>query len=168
MRSIAAGMSPAKIAMAVAATMAPSAGTGGMKKVMGTSNAVAMVAVRPGIAPTKMPNADDARITHRTNGSKTSLVAAISASMRPSQDCVQQAARQRHTQHRGEEPVDGDRRRDGCHDGRNRSNPQPDKQCQQEQERDRNEPDRFGAEDTNDQQTHRQQKGRPPPETVLT
>ena len=66
MRSIAAGMSPAKIAIAVAATIAPSAGTGGMKKVIGTSSAVAMVAVRPGIAPTKMPNADEATITHST------------------------------------------------------------------------------------------------------
>src|SRR4029450_4735942 len=117
MRSIAAGMWPAKMARAVAVTMAPRAGTGGIKNVTGTSNAVAMVAVKPGIAPTKMPNADAARITHRTNGSKTSLVAAIRASMRPSQDRIQQAARQRHAQHRREKPVDGDRRHDGGQDG---------------------------------------------------
>ena len=38
MRSIAAGISPAKIAMVVAVTIAPSAGTGGMKKVTGTEH----------------------------------------------------------------------------------------------------------------------------------
>ena len=31
------------------------AGTGGMKKVIGTSNAVAIVAVRPGMQPTNRP-----------------------------------------------------------------------------------------------------------------
>ena len=41
--------------MAVAVTMAAMAGMGGMKKVTGTNNAVAMVAVRPGTAPTKSP-----------------------------------------------------------------------------------------------------------------
>ena len=66
MRSMAAGMSPAKIAIAVAVTMAPSAGTCGMKKVIGTSRAVAMVAVSPGMAPTKMPNTADRAITTST------------------------------------------------------------------------------------------------------
>ena len=55
MRSSALGMSPEKIAIAVAVTMAATAGTGGMKKVTGTSSAVAIVAVRPGIAPTNRP-----------------------------------------------------------------------------------------------------------------
>src|SRR6266545_3065367 len=137
MRSIAAGMSPAKIAMAVAVTMAPRAGTGGMKNVTGTSNAVAMVAVKPGIAPTKMPNADDARITHRTNGSKTSLVAAIRTSMRPSQDRVQ--------------------------DGWNGPNAQPDEQCQQEHKRDRNEANRVRSKDIDKQQSQSQKKTRYPP-----
>ena len=50
------GMSPAKIAIAVAVTIEAIAGTGGMKKVTGTSSAVAIVAVRPGTAPTKRPN----------------------------------------------------------------------------------------------------------------
>jgi len=40
-------MSPAKIAIALAVTIAPKAGTGGMKNVMGTSKAVAMVAGQP-------------------------------------------------------------------------------------------------------------------------
>ena len=46
--------------------MAPSAGTGGMKKVMGTSSAVAIVAVSPGMAPTKIPNTAEARMTVMT------------------------------------------------------------------------------------------------------
>jgi len=46
---MAAGMSPAKIAIAEVVTMAPSAGTGSLKKVTGMSRAVAMVAVRPGM-----------------------------------------------------------------------------------------------------------------------
>ena len=66
MRSSAPGMSPAKIAIAVAVTMAAMAGTGSMKKVIGTSSAVAMVAVRPGIAPTNMPKQADPRMTSRT------------------------------------------------------------------------------------------------------
>ncbi len=56
MRTSAPGRSPAKIAMAVAVTIEAIAGTGGMKKVTGTSRAVAMVAVRPGMAPTNRPN----------------------------------------------------------------------------------------------------------------
>jgi hypothetical protein len=66
MRSSAPGMSPAKIAIAVQLTMAATAGTGGMKNVTGTSSAVAIVAVRPGTAPTKRPNSADARMTHST------------------------------------------------------------------------------------------------------
>ena len=42
------------------------AGTGGMKKVTGTNSAVAIVAVRPGTAPTKRPKIAEARITHNT------------------------------------------------------------------------------------------------------
>jgi len=37
-----------------------------MKKVTGTSSAVAMVAVSPGIAPTNNPNRADPRMTIRT------------------------------------------------------------------------------------------------------
>src|SRR3954470_17096575 len=65
------GMSPAKIAMAVAVTIEAMAGTGGMKKVTGTRSAVAMVAVSPGTAPTKRPNIAEPRITHSTYGSNT-------------------------------------------------------------------------------------------------
>src|SRR5919108_561503 len=68
------GMSPAKIAIAVAVTIEAIAGTGGMKNVTGTRSAVAIVAVRPGTAPTKRPNNAEARITQRTYGSKTSAV----------------------------------------------------------------------------------------------
>ena len=66
MRSMAPGISPANMAMALAVTMAPSAGTGGMKKVMGTSSAVAMVAVKPGMAPTNRPNTAEAITTVMT------------------------------------------------------------------------------------------------------
>ena len=61
-------MSPAKIAMAVAVTMAAIAGTGGMKKVTGTSSAVAMVAVRPGMAPTNRPKSGRAQDDHEDVG----------------------------------------------------------------------------------------------------
>ena len=66
MRSSAPGMSPAKIAIADAVTIAATAGTGGMKNVIGTSSAVAMVAVSPGMQPTNRPNTDDAAITIST------------------------------------------------------------------------------------------------------
>ena len=72
MRSRQLGMSPAKIAIAVAVTIEAMAGTGGMKKVTGTSSAVAIVAVSPGTAPTNKPKIADARITHSTYGSNTS------------------------------------------------------------------------------------------------
>src|SRR3954466_614322 len=72
------GMSPAKIAIAVAVTIEAIAGTGGMKKVTGTSSAVAIVAVSPGTAPTNSPKAADAKIAHSTYGSKTSANACAS------------------------------------------------------------------------------------------
>src|SRR5687768_10619610 len=72
MRSRQLGISPAKIAMAVAVTMEAIAGTGGMKNVTGTRSAVAMVAVRPGTAPTNRPKAAEATMTNKTYGSKTS------------------------------------------------------------------------------------------------
>jgi hypothetical protein len=59
------GTSPAKIAIAVAVTIAAIAGIGAMKNVTGTSSAVAMVAVNPGTAPTNNPNSDAASMTHR-------------------------------------------------------------------------------------------------------
>ena len=63
MRSRQPGMSPEKIAIAVAVTIAAIAGIGAMKKVTGTSNAVAIVAVNPGTAPTKRPNSDAPSMT---------------------------------------------------------------------------------------------------------
>src|SRR5262245_64219411 len=75
------GMSPAKIAIAVAVTMEAMAGTGGMKNVTGTSSAVAMVAVSPGTAPTKSPNIAEPRMTHSTYGSSTSFSASKSIAL---------------------------------------------------------------------------------------
>ena len=56
-------MSPAKIAMAAVVTITASAGTGGMKKVTGTSKAIAMAAVSPGMAPTNRPYIDASRMS---------------------------------------------------------------------------------------------------------
>ena len=47
--------------------IAPIAGTGSMKKVIGTRSATAMVAVRPGRAPTTRPNTDERRSTGITS-----------------------------------------------------------------------------------------------------
>jgi hypothetical protein len=67
-RTSAPGISPAKIAIASMVTMAARAGTGSMKNVTGTSKAVAMVAVRPGIAPTNKPYRAEMQITINTYG----------------------------------------------------------------------------------------------------
>ncbi len=72
MRSSVEGMSPAKIAIAEAVTIAPTAGIGSMKKVSGTSSAIAIVAVSPGIAPTTRPKQADRTIVVRTSTRKTS------------------------------------------------------------------------------------------------
>ena len=64
-------MSPEKIAIAVAVTIAAMAGIGGMKNVTGTSSAVAIVAVKPGTAPTNSPYSDASTITRMVYGSNT-------------------------------------------------------------------------------------------------
>src|SRR5512141_3041496 len=79
MRSSALGLSPEKIAIAVAVTIAASAGTGAMKNVTGTRSAVAIVAVRPGTAPTNRPNSDAASITTMLYGSNTMAKACAQA-----------------------------------------------------------------------------------------
>lgn len=78
-------MSEAKIAIAAVVTMAAMAGTGSMKKVIGTSIAVAIVADRPGTAPTKRPKAEQASITKAmfqvsTRGSASEIWPSIRAS----------------------------------------------------------------------------------------
>ena len=81
MRNSAPGMSPAKIAMATQVTIAPIAGTGSMKNVMGTSSATAMVAVRPGIEPTNSPKQAAmkmaASVSMRNTSSAASRIASI-------------------------------------------------------------------------------------------
>src|SRR5919106_6202350 len=99
MRNRQLGMSPAKIAIAVAVTMEAIAGTGSMKKVTGTRSAVAMVAVSPGTAPTNRPNAAEARITHSTYGSNTSASASKSIGL-------QHAPRERNAQRLVESEMD--------------------------------------------------------------
>src|SRR5438045_8288616 len=88
MRSRHPGMSPEKIAIAVAVTMAAIAMIGGMKNVTGTNSALAIVAVKPGTAPTNKPNADDASITRMVFGSKTSWNAVRTASTDQVRDSV--------------------------------------------------------------------------------
>src|SRR5467141_701610 len=98
------GISPEKIAIAVAVTMAAIAGIGAMKNVTGTSNAVAIVAVSPGTAPTKSPKSDATTMTKRLYGSNTSakacaqaLLIAIFDQQRDSPcEPLQQTPRQRH------------------------------------------------------------------------
>lgn len=54
-RTSVAGMSPAKMLQVTVVTMAAIACWSLKKNVIGTSKATAMVAVRPGIDPTKIP-----------------------------------------------------------------------------------------------------------------
>jgi hypothetical protein len=69
MRTSAAGMSPAKIAIADMVTIAATAGSGSRKNAIGTSSAVASVAVSPGMAPTNMPYTAAASTTTSRSGS---------------------------------------------------------------------------------------------------
>src|SRR5436190_9325120 len=124
MRSRQPGMSPEKIAIAVAVTIAAIAGTGAMKNVTGTSSAVAIVAVRPGTAPTNSPKSDAASITKMLYGSNTIANACAQAGLidspsRPRRrprlpcDAGQHAPRQRNLQYLVEAVVDQQRNRDG-------------------------------------------------------
>ena len=80
-------MSPAKIAIAVAVTIAAMAGIGAMKNVTGTRSAVAIVAVSPGMAPTKRPNSDAPSITTMLYGSSTIEKACAQAPLIPMSLC---------------------------------------------------------------------------------
>src|SRR5258706_8336882 len=113
------GMSPANIAIAVAVTIEAIAGTGGMKKVTGTSSAVAIVAVSPGTAPTKRPNKAEAKMTQSTYGSKTSPNAAMTFATLVD-DALQHAPGQRNAQELVEREMDDDRgeQRDRYGEGR--------------------------------------------------
>src|SRR5687767_4886579 len=110
MRNRQLGMSPAKIAIAVAVTIDAIAGTGSMKKVTGTRSAVAMVAVSPGTAPTKSPNTAEPKITPNTCGSSTSLSASKSIAL-------EQSPRQRNAQQLVEGKVNHERPRDADRNG---------------------------------------------------
>src|SRR5262245_61760958 len=105
------GMSPEKIAIAVAVTIDAIAGTGGMKNVTGTSSAVAIVAVSPGTAPTKSPNSAETKITAIVYGSNTSANAVRRSCMSPC-EAFQHAPGQRHAQQLVEQEVDHERRGD--------------------------------------------------------
>src|SRR3546814_1429183 len=106
MRSKAPGISPAKIAIAVQLTIAAIAGTGCMKKVTGTSKAVAIVAESPGMAPTKRPKTDERAMTHSTSGCRIRSKAASNAVIASPQIGRQRTARQRHQQQAREQKPD--------------------------------------------------------------
>ncbi len=120
-------MSPEKIAIAVAVTIAAIAGIGAMKNVTGTSSAVAIVAVSPGTAPTNSPNSDAASITDdvvriedqrerlRPGSAHRFLPAARAATTAMA---LQQSPRQRNAQELVEGVVDDQR-----HDERERQDP---------------------------------------------
>src|SRR5688500_4808458 len=144
MRSRQLGMSPAKIAMAVAVTMEAIAGTGSMKNVTGTRSAVAMVAVRPGTAPTNRPNAAEPRITHSTYGSSTSFRASKSI-------LLEQAPRERNAQHLVERKMDRERGDYPDYRGkapRSPEDPGPEREQQKAREM---EAERVGGEDVEDE-----------------
>ena len=69
------------MAIALVVTITAIAGTAGMKNTTGTSSAIAIAAVRPGMAPTKRPNSDDARISAMTYGSASSTSALTTCSI---------------------------------------------------------------------------------------
>src|SRR6188768_2936100 len=129
MRSRHPGMSPEKIAIAVAVTMAAIAGIGAMKKVTGTSSAVAIVAVSPGTAPTNRPNSDAPIITKMLYGSNTiekacaqaPLMASTPLSPRPP---CQHAPGQRHLQQLVERVMDQQRHHDRHRNGHDPADPQ--------------------------------------------
>src|SRR6187399_3217400 len=126
MRSRQPGMSPEKIAIAVAVTIAAIAGIGAMKKVTGTSSAVAIVAVRPGTAPTNRPNSDAPIMMSTLYGSKTRRNASAQAGLMTCspRDALQHAPRQRHAQQLVERVVDRQRHDEGDRHGDGKSNPQ--------------------------------------------
>jgi hypothetical protein len=123
-------MSPAKIAMAAQVTMAPTAGIGSMKKVTGTSSAIAMVAVRPGTAPTNMPNMAAKKTVSRTSHWKTSSKACSSAFIAsPPADGSENAPGKRHVEQAAEDVEDaerGDPGDDDAHDPADIEQPQQD------------------------------------------
>src|SRR3546814_12982301 len=79
-----------------------------MKKVTGTSSAVAMVADRPGMAPTNRPKAEATAMIARTFRSKNRPSAAMMASMRSPQVRGERPAGQRHQQQPGKQQPDHD------------------------------------------------------------
>ena len=132
MRSRAPGRSPAKIAMAVTATIEARAGTGSMKKVTGTRSAVAIVAESPGIAPMKRPKAPARAMTVRTYGSRINWkacantcmeVMTVSAERSEKGVVFENSPGQRYAEEMTEYVMDGACRDHGDQDGRHHMPP---------------------------------------------
>src|SRR5215831_4413223 len=150
MRISAPGMSPEKIAIAVAVTIDAIAGTGGMKKVTGTRSAVAIVAVRPGTAPTKSPKIADSRMTKSVYGSNTSPKAARMSVISP-REALEDAPGQRHPQQLVEQRVNEEGRDERDHDGANRRDAELEEQRQEADRAREEEAERVRGEDIEDE-----------------
>ena len=92
MRRNAPGRSPAKIAEAATATTAAMAGSGSRKKVTGTRSAAPIVAVSPGMAPSRMPKALAATMVRRTSGARMLAKAESSVSTATFRRCQGRSA----------------------------------------------------------------------------
>src|SRR5262245_11800932 len=136
------GMSPEKIAIAVAVTIDAMAGTGGMKNVTGTRSAVAMVAVRPGIAPPNRPKMAETRMTTSVYGSKTRAKAVRMSCISP-REALEHAPWQRHAQQLVEQEVDHQRCGDRDDDGGNEPHLELEEEAEQAQRRGGQEPKRI-------------------------
>src|SRR5258706_1131344 len=158
------GISPAKIAMAVAVTIEAIAGTGGMKNVTGTRSAVAMVAVSPGRAPTKGPKSAEAKMTQSTYGSNTSPNAAMTFAMRLEREALQHAPRQGNAQQLVEGEMDQDRREDRDRHRDRRPGAEHQGPPEQEDEASDMEPERVGEHDIErEPEQHADEAGHRPP-----
>src|SRR5215470_1139598 len=129
------GMSPEKIAIAVAVTIDAIAGTGAMKNVTGTRSAVAIVAVSPGTAPTNRPNSAETNITATVYGSNTSANAARMSFISP-RKAFQHAPRQGNPQQLVEQHVDHERGADRHRERRDEPHLELEEEPEQEEHRD--------------------------------
>ena len=144
-------MSPEKIAIAVAVTIAAIAGIGAMKNVTGTSSAVAIVAVSPGT------RADEQAEQRRQPASRGSLYGSKTsrrpaAQARPwqvstAQAALQHAPGQRHLQQLVERVVDDQRRDHARRQRRSTAHAQHDEQHAQSRRRDDQEAEPIDGQD---------------------
>src|SRR5687768_673655 len=104
---------------------------------MGTTRATPIVAVRPGVAPMKMPNAmpssQGVRIFKLNSSSRTSIAWPANVSLYCALE--PESLRQQHVEHLHEHQVNHDQHRRRQHARRPYARPQPDHQSEGEEER---------------------------------